>query len=143
MPQQEPKVFRLIIMALVRHPNGAVLLTQWNQPGAPQHHELWSLPSGSAKLGEDPRRTAERSTYEDTGFTVIGTTVLLRYHSGVRLRPEDGTVEHIVVFGFSCLLKSGRHREFPEGVKKIKWVLPDQLYGMPLSLPAKVFLGID
>ena len=88
---------RLVVRAVIRRPDGAVLLIR-RCDGGPWH-EHWELPGGRAQAGESPRAALERESLEETGLDVHAAEHL---HSRSWVTPRG---MHIRELTFRCHIK--------------------------------------
>jgi 8-oxo-dGTP pyrophosphatase MutT (NUDIX family) len=86
----EPVLMTIGARAVIRDPDGRILLIQRNDNG------YWALPAGTMELGQTLRDCAIREVYEETGLTAHAVTPSALY-SGERLHTNmfGATYQHV------------------------------------------------
>lgn len=112
--------------AFVQNGEGHVLLIQRSDNG------LWAMPGGTQDVGETIAGTAERETFEETGYRVRVTTLIGVYSDpGNVIAYDDGEVRQQFALCFRAQLQGGemaRSDESPD----VRWVSADELDDMPI-----------
>mmetsp|Transcript_68785 Transcript_68785/g.212749 ORF Transcript_68785/g.212749 Transcript_68785/m.212749 type:complete len:218 (+) Transcript_68785:3-656(+) len=94
-----------------------------------QRSGMWSLPGGTGEHGETPQRTAERETYEETGYRVSARGLLTTWN-GFRIYRcsvhgnSGGSKDHHEVLGYGW--KSARE------IRRMRWRFPRQARHYPV-----------
>ena len=103
-------------VAFVQDSEGRVLLVQRSDNG------LWALPGGAQEIGETVTHTAERETFEETGYRVKVTELIGVYSDPQHvIAYSDGEVRQQFALSFRAELVSGA-TALSEETPAVEWV---------------------
>jgi 8-oxo-dGTP pyrophosphatase MutT (NUDIX family) len=119
---------------LIRDGDGRILLVQ--------HFEgRWQLPGGAVDPGEGPGEAARRECVEELGVTVELERIVGVYGGpDHRFRYSNGDEVAWVVTIFAARILDGRPEPGDDEVDAVGWFAPEELDGLPLTIPTRSIL---
>jgi len=136
-----PPPNRIVVaaVAFIQDDQSRVLLVERSDNG------LWALPGGRQDAGEYIARTAERETWEETGYRVQVTDLIGVYSDPAHLIAyDDGEVRQQFALSFRAELVGGS-RALSDETPDVRWVAADDMDSVPMhpSIRLRIDHGLD
>lgn len=120
---EAPRATRIVpaATAFVQNDDGAVLLINRSD------NNLWAMPGGAQEVGEMIAKTAERETFEETGYHVRVTGLVGVYSDPHHvIQYDDGEVRQQFALTFRAVLEGGVLTLSDESLS-VRWIRRDEL----------------
>jgi len=109
----------VVICGVIKNKN-KILLVQRYHPEYPIVHLKWELPGGKISFGENPSKTIERETLEETGYKIKAKKLIPYIHTNVWNLKDIS--QHTVLISYICRMTGGKEDKSDHRTNDIKWL---------------------
>lgn len=116
----------VVIIALIKNPEGKILLQKRNDPSYPLAHGKWEFPGGGVDFGEKPEDALIRECEEEIGCGVEIIRLLPLVWSAV-WRNSNAKAVQVIIICYECRIKNGTPSPANSEVEETLWVRREEI----------------
>lgn len=131
----------IVVIGLIRNPEGKILLQKRLDPFIPDAHEKWEFPGGRIEYGESPEDTLRRECREEIGCEIDIKKLIPSIQSAVWIRTDDRE-QHVLVVCYEAELISGEPQSLDKKVAEVKWFTRGDIQELDTLKGIKDFVAI-
>src|SRR3990167_9298236 len=122
------RIQKAIVIAVIKDPEGNVLLDKRTDPNIPRADGHWEFPGGDIEFGENAEDAVVREAKEETGLEVKIVRLLPKVFQNM-WDMANGDKFHTILISYECKVIGGKlnTENFDSKIIELKFIKPEEI----------------